>query len=257
MHYIVVDERELGSFKHFQKQYRNIVSSRELLDSSVGLKAPGESTGTCQYCYGCRRLSGWYVQQLMKLSAPEVCDSETLILMDSDFVFVRNVDLYALLDEQCLPLFRHDDKGATYSRYPAWYENANRLIGLSDDRAARYNYVTAPIYWYRSCVVALREHIERTTGLPWQRALLDSGQFSEYTLYAMYVQNRREQQRLHRFTDDWKTRLKYSFSPNSPDGVARYLEGLAPGIYGVAIERTCGMRVDEYRPAIEHMWNSL
>lgn len=253
-HYVVVHEGERRLFKRFQNQRTHLLSSAEILDSSIDFTvADADSVG--RYRYRGKPVSGWYAQQLVKLAAPQLTDAETVVLLDSDFFFLKHLDAGEFFPGEHVPLFGVDDGGAMCAKYPAWYDTASRLIALPGSRTMNFNYVTKPVCWLRGCVLRLQERIERVNQRPWQTALLDSQEFSEYTLYGMYVENNPEERARHRLTSNWGTRIKYSFTPQSAVGVAQYFGTMEQDLYGVAIHRSCGIPVQEYRPVVETLWN--
>lgn len=254
-HYVVVHKQDLELFRAFRRGRTHLLSDEEILHGSLEFTVSDEHLG--RYRYRNKPLSGWSVQQLTKLAAPEISDAVIFVLLDSDFFFLKPLDPHELFTEERLPLFCLDDGGAMYARYPSWYDNASRLTAYPKNRSVRFNYVTKPIYWLRSCVVQLRERIERAAQRPWQDALLDSQEFSEYTLYGMYVENTPEEKNRHRLTPNWRTRIKYSFVPQSTDTVVQYLSRLEQDVYGIAVHRSCGIPVNEYRPVVETLWEGI
>jgi hypothetical protein len=128
---------------------------------------------------------GWILQQLVKLSAPELVDADLYVFTDSDVAFVRPLDRTRLVDESGRALLVRCPNFGSAGRHRAWQREAARLLGLADAYTGA-DYVGNLIPWRRDVLLRLRAHIERATGRPWRRALANTLDLSEYVLYGVY-----------------------------------------------------------------------
>lgn len=129
---------------------------------------------------------GWIVQQIVKLSAPEVFQTGAVCLVDSDLLFIRpfaHDDLVPTSGPRILMRKEPDDVTA---QHPSHMRRSREILGLPPG-SERHHFMESPGIWYVDWVRALRTEIEHRQGKPWQRVLYDAGVFSEYLLYGIFV----------------------------------------------------------------------
>lgn len=125
-----------------------------------------------------RDRSGWIFQQLLKLSgAVGTCGH--FLTIDSDHLLLRP---HTFLTRDGRTVFY---RSREYHR--PYYDNIERLTGSRP--ASSLSYVAHKMLFSRRELAALREEIERRTGRPWDRAIVESldrtqlSGFSEFELY--------------------------------------------------------------------------
>lgn len=130
---------------------------------------------------GCDR-SGWIFQQLLKLSGA-VGESTRFLTIDADHLLLRPHTF-----------FTRDGRTVFYrSReyHRPYYDNIERLLGFRPGNSL--SYVAHKMLFTRSELAALRDELERRTGRPWDRAIVESldrtqlSGFSEFELYGNWV----------------------------------------------------------------------
>jgi len=184
-HYIVVDRRDEALFSTLLSARTHIVLKEDVLP--WWLHALPLSRKWWISLKG-MPVRGWIVQQIVKLSAPEICGADTYLFLDSDAFLVRGYDPREAVKDGRYPMFRelllqeraHNDE---------WHRVAARLLGLPQHDRYRTNFVTQLVTWRRENVLKLQRHIEDRLGLSWIESLLKLYVLSEYVLYGVYCEH--------------------------------------------------------------------
>jgi hypothetical protein len=130
-------------------------------------------------------IRGWILQQLIKLSAPEVVDADVFVFADSEVAFVRPFTRAHVVDSDGRVRFYRCPHFGRDGRHAEWQRAAARLIGTPDEYSGA-DYVAPLTSWRRDVLVALRARIERARRMAWRRALAHTLDFSEYVLYGVF-----------------------------------------------------------------------
>ena len=130
---------------------------------------------------------GWIMQQVTKLSANHVANTELLLFADSDLELIRPLDEGLLRRNDELRLHRIPGAKDT-AEHLQWHHRAARLLG-EPPRYFGSDYVGQLITWRRSNLEGLQAHLEAVHGTPWYRPVARSLKFSEYILYGAYVEH--------------------------------------------------------------------
>jgi Family of unknown function (DUF6492) len=135
-------------------------------------------------------VSGWLVQQLLKIGAASVLPEERCCIVDSDNVFFRKFDLSALKRPNPLPLFNASGEvPADSPMHTRWVESSHRLLGLGKPAFPATDFIGNVIIWDQIAVRAMTKRVESVTGMGWAEALCRAHDISEYMLYGYFVQN--------------------------------------------------------------------
>ena len=130
---------------------------------------------------------GWIVQQIVKLSVPEIFSDGAVCIVDSDLLFIREFDRDDLLPASGGRVLMRLEPKETAARHPHYMRKARELLKLplaSED----HHFMGYPAIWYVDWVRALRDELERCHGgQRWQKVLYDAGFFSEYLMYGVYL----------------------------------------------------------------------
>ena len=183
-HFIVVPDRDLPLFRPLQSHRRSIVAVQDILPASY-FQLPGLKKWWLDS--GLWPVRGWMMQQLTKLSADQLSDSEDIVFLDSDVEFIRPFDRSRFSSNGSLRLHRKPGEGSA-GVHLKWHHSSAALLGLEPDYFGS-DYVAALTTWRRSNLVALKSHIETQTGRPWQSAIGRQLTVSEYTLYGVFVEH--------------------------------------------------------------------
>ena len=130
---------------------------------------------------------GWIIQQIVKLSLPEIVHDRAIAILDSDIVFIRtfdNSDLGVVSDKRILV---RDEPTTESGKHRKYMEKARSLLGLSPG-STEHHYMAYPAIWYTDWVKELRKYIESIHEKPWQRVLYEANTISEYQLYGVFIE---------------------------------------------------------------------
>lgn len=135
-------------------------------------------------------VSGWHVQQLLKIAATIALPHHRFLILDSDVVFFRDFDLSRYGYPNAIPLLIQENMvTAEQPRHSRWHETSHRLLGLDTPPLPGHDFIGHLIFWDQQTARALASRIEATTKLSWIEALCRLREFSEYMLYGYFVQN--------------------------------------------------------------------
>jgi hypothetical protein len=185
-HYIIVDRRDISRFRPLSGDRTIVLTKEEILPRGfVQLPKTNRwlAPGTIF------PVAGWLVQQIAKIAAASVLSESTLVMVDSDAVFVRDVDpgIFARNGETRLYVQRGGII-AGMEAHIAWTRNACDLLGLSIEPIPTTDYIGQVISWKRDLVLQMCDRVESTTGRRWYGAVARARQFSEYLLYGLFVE---------------------------------------------------------------------
>jgi hypothetical protein len=185
-HYIFVDRRDLELFRPLSGARTEVAAKEEIMPSGI-VQLPGVN----RWVSGATLLpiSGWLVQQIAKIAAAKVLDEPTLVMVDSDAVFVRDVEANIFASAGQTRLYRSSGAiTAGMSDHLAWYRNACKLLAIAPETAPVDDYIGQIISWDRRLVSEMCTHIERVNSLPWYSAMARARRVSEYLIYGLFVE---------------------------------------------------------------------
>jgi hypothetical protein len=240
-HVVIVHDEDVGLFESTpDHDGLTVLSSRDVLPRDI------ESLRLAGY------VSGWHGQQLTKLAAADVVDTD-YVCVDSDTFWVRPVGV----DDFRTP----GGKLRLFEQHWLSAEIVSWLAGsLTAWRVDRGEHIE-PVSWVypivplaRDLVSDLRVELEGLHGMDWARVLLESKavEYSMYGVYARYVR------RLDRVV------------PTEPDLCVGYwkpqferFDALAETIAAdntkkaVMVHSHLGVSPDDYRATVEPVWRAL
>jgi hypothetical protein len=191
-HYLIVADEELPLFNHFNGARRVVVPTSQLLPAWLKPLPRFVQRKRRRYWWSLRAapVSGWHVQQIIKIAAANKFQEERCCILDSDVVFFRRFDLSALLPPNPAPLYTVPrDVAANAALHATWVRSSHRLLGLLEPAFPATDFIGHIITWDRVAVRAMIERVEKVTGLDWVEALCRVRDFSEYMLYGYFIQN--------------------------------------------------------------------
>jgi Family of unknown function (DUF6492) len=219
-HYIVVDRRDLQLFAAIADRRTVVLDIEEILPGGIR-KVPGLnrwlSPGTVL------PISGWLVQQIAKIASAFALPEPTLLMVDSDVVFVRKVDLGLFTRDGAVRLYTQRGGIAPGMMHVTWHQNACRLLGLPLENAPMDDYIGNMISWKTDLVTKMCERVERVTGIPWYEAIARARQFSEYLLYGLYVERIADAGRDVWIDENPRCNCHWLLSPLSRDEVPKFM----------------------------------
>jgi hypothetical protein len=191
-HYLVVADEELALFARFNGGRRQVLPLSQVLPPWLKPLPGFIQRKNRRYWWSFRAMpvSGWHVQQFVKIAAAsQFCEQRTCML-DSDVVFFRPFDLSGFAQPNPAPLFiRPHEIAADAPLHAPWVRSSHRLLGLPQPAFPADDFIGHIICWDRRAVRAMIARIEAVTGLDWLEALCRARDVSEYLLYGHFVRN--------------------------------------------------------------------
>jgi hypothetical protein len=131
-------------------------------------------------------IHGWGVQQLIKLAAPRVTQSDIVVCIDCDTFFVGKVTPADFMTEDQIPhLYETStDVDAEMAEWPA---RSMRFLGIKPTGRQLYRYTHSPVVFSREVLLDLHGLIEMRHRIPWMNAVIDSEMIMEYTTYGVFA----------------------------------------------------------------------
>ena len=258
-HVLVVPEADLALFEPLVGPSRRVVTVESVLPKGyVQLPAPRRvRVGPLNWrireiwAYPGGVVRGWIVQQVIKLASPSFIDREVIVLADSDIVLVAPVTIDRLVHGDSVRLYRSPEASADLATHVRWHEVSAELLGFEPRGYLGSDYIGNLITWRRSNVLELQRHLSRVAGKRWDKVVARQRQFSEYTLYGIYAEHVRGEERSgHRAEAEDLVHAGWFFDLDGDEGIEEFVDGLTPGQLGVAIQSTEPFTLEERRELI-------
>ena len=190
-HYVLVDDRDVALFAHFARPDRLILPQSQFLPWWIR-PIPFLRRRRLRYWltpFG-KPVSGWHIQQFVKIEATRRLPEARYCLIDSDVCFFRDFDLAALAEPNPTPFHVHPGGvGANRPRHIQWLGTASRLLATKPQSVPADDYIDQIIIWDQATTRAMTDRIEAVTGRGWVAALCRDRHFSEYMIYGTFVTN--------------------------------------------------------------------
>jgi hypothetical protein len=245
IHYLVVPASDVNKFKILEGGKRVVLSKESVLKKHGFYKLPFPSKinlfGLYKkivkekwYLPGCGILSGWLVQQLIKISALDYTSSEYLIFVDSDVILTRDFTEKNIFVDGDLKFFEKkiDHK---MKEHLSWWANACQLLGVNADSPG--NYIGQFVFWKACDLKGMINRIESNNSMHWSRVLSKLKVVSEYILYGCYIKKCKMSQGYFMdskglTTSIWNSELKCDLDSLKnlvqPEHVAFHLQSVMP-----------------------------
>lgn len=184
-HYVIVDGVDVALFRQIESNRTIILAAEDIVPKGI-TKLPKLNRWLAPGVV--LPISGWLIQQIIKLSAAHALKESILVMVDSDVVFVRQVDPAMFCDNGAVRLYKQRDGIQAGMLHVEWHQNACRLLGLPVEQPPMDDYIGNMISWKRSLVLEMTKRVEAVTGSPWHVAIARARRFSEYLLYGLFVE---------------------------------------------------------------------
>jgi hypothetical protein len=191
-HYLLVPDSDLPLFSHFESERRTVLPASQFLPHWLRPLPRIIQRKRRQFWWSFRTqpVSGWHVQQFLKIAATIALPHLRYCILDSDVVFFRDFDLSRFEFPNSIPLLRMPDAVASsHIRHSHWIETTHQLLGLPTPPLPAADYIGHIIFWDQQTTGAMASKIEAVTGLDWVEALCRTREFSEYMLYGYFAQS--------------------------------------------------------------------
>ncbi len=198
---------------------------------------------------------GWIAQQIMKISAAANSPTEIIVHVDSDGVFIRplTADMLARPDGK-VRFYRHPQK-SDLPTHQLWRETACRLLGLKLNSVDAGDYIDICVVWRRSVVRRMIARLEEVGGADWRKILARTPNFSEYTLYGLFVESLGIETAGHFRADKSQVHGIWTVEeePACPEDETKFVEALQPHHIACLIQSTMTMSFGARRSLLERV----
>lgn len=134
-------------------------------------------------------IRGWVLQQVLKFAACTAVEADSVVIIDSDVVLVRDIETGDFQRSGTIRLYENPNAiTADMERHMAWTHTAHRLLGLPAPGPAPHpDYIGGIVSWDPRIVAACLERVEQVAGCSWGTAIGRELHISEFILYGTYV----------------------------------------------------------------------
>ena len=192
-HYLLVPDCDLPLFAHFESERRCVLPASKFLPKWLRPLPRIIQRNRRQYWWSFRTapVSGWHVQQLLKIAAAIALPEQRYCILDSDVVFFRDFDLSRFEYPNPIPLLnRPDEVTSDHIRHSHWIET-------TPSPARTANAAASGVRFHRSCHFLgpgddARDGFDKSRTSPasiGSRRLCRTRGFSEYMLYGYFAQS--------------------------------------------------------------------
>jgi hypothetical protein len=191
-HYLLVPDCDVSLFSQFEGERRIVIPASTFLPNWLRPLPRIVQRKRRQFWWSLRAkpVSGWHVQQFLKIAATISLPYQRYCILDSDIVFFRDFDLSRFGYPNSIPLLNMaNEVTADQPRHSRWVETSHKLLGLPTPPLPASDFIGHIIFWDQQTISAMASKIEAVTKLDWIEALCRTREFSEYMLYGYFVQN--------------------------------------------------------------------
>ena len=251
-HYVIVHDEDVPLFAPHAAPGRIILPSSRFLPWTVRhfpLRWRGRHYWV--HPYG-KPLSGWHVQQIVKIAAAASLPQTRYWILDSDLVFFRDFDLSRFAAAAPVPILAHPNGiTAELPRHVAWIAAAHRLLGLPAPTFPALDCINHLILWDQATLSAALARIEATSGRGWTETLCRERDFSEYLIYGSFVTATQEAPCRHDLTTDDPCRTHWGSERLDAAGVLDLMREAGPKEIALCIQSFGETLLSEVRRALE------
>jgi hypothetical protein len=191
-HYLLVPDSDLALFAHLASERREVLPASKFLPRWLRPLPRIVQRKRRQFWWSLRArpVSGWHVQQYLKIAATISLPHQRYCILDSDVVFFRDFDLSRYQYPNSVPLLDvREEITSEQIRHARWVETSHELLGLPTPPLPASDFIGHIIFWDQQATRAMAARIEAVTNLHWVDALCQTREFSEYMLYGYFVQS--------------------------------------------------------------------
>ena len=191
-HYLLVPDSDYELFSCFVSDRRAVIPASAFLPAWLRPMPRMFQRKRRQFWWSMRAkpVSGWHVQQFLKIAATMALPHERYCILDSDIVFFRDFDLARFETPNTLPLFRvTNEVTADQASHSRWVTTSHQLLGLPVPPLPAPDYIGHIIFWDRDTTRAMVKRMEAVTGCSWVEALCRTRDVSEYMLYGYFAES--------------------------------------------------------------------
>jgi len=206
-HYVVVQDEDLSLFEEFRdRPGLTLLSTRDVLPVDVErlrvrARQLSERFGRnfTRICGSLKRqfgwpiwpsYTGWHTQQLCKLKLATECESDTVVVIDSDVVVTPNAsagDFISTSGAVCFASWK--PRAELKGKVRKWVAESEQLVGAGQEADPFNVYFDTPFVFDRNRLTAALADLESRSAKKWWQALLDRPprRWSEFGFYKAFL----------------------------------------------------------------------
>lgn len=199
-------------------------------------------------------LGGWFVQMYTKMLAADYCDYETIVCIDSDMAFVRQVDASDFHSGGKTHLYRRT--AGLDVEMVEWVGRSMRFLGINPCGKEACGYTYSPLPMSRRVLQSLYNFIEQRTSQPWLESVVAQPWLTEYTTYGVFAEH--VDHLRHVFVKE-PSLAGWCWWPADTMDIGGRLETLCSNkdVKIVGIQSNLRKDVDNYANDIRRLWNEI
>jgi len=255
-HYLLVPDCDLALFSGFESEHRKVLPASQFLPKWLRPLPRIVQRKRRQYWWSLRTkpVSGWHVQQYLKIAATISLPCQRYCILDSDVVFFRDFDLSRFEYPNSIPLLNvQNEITSEQIRHARWVETTHELLGLPAPPLPASDFIGHIIFWDQQTTRAMTSKIEAVTHLDWVEALCRTREFSEYLLYGYFAQNDARFSGRHSLSPRSQCVSYWDQPELSKEGVNQLLRRARKDDVAFSVASFSGTPVQIIRAAIEEM----
>ncbi|MFD1719774.1 DUF6492 family protein [Georgenia deserti] len=203
---------------------------------------------------------GWVAQQLVKLAAVAASPARSVLVVDSDVVFVRPFALRDYTAGASQVLYRLPDAvDRRMSRHMLWDDTARQLLGLpATATARRHDYICWPCLWNPAVVRGMLQRVSaQAGGRPWTRVIGRCLHVSEMVLYGVFVDEIVSDTEVVTHIDEMRCLTQPDEVAFDHSAMDQFIAGLRPRDVAVMVSARSGTPLQVRREAILRATSAL
>lgn len=254
-HILVVPAGDWASFSDLQSRRRKVITQESVIPwyfrrvpSPRRLHIPGVINRPIRQAWlsPVGLLSGWLIaNSIVKIASPSYCDTDLIVLADSDMEIIKPFDASLFDLNGKVPL--HARKAAPI--HQSWNRSAARMLGIPSQDYFGFDFIGHLVAWKRENVLLMQKHIEAHMHMPWPLVMAWLRDVAETVTYGIYCQEVLGEKSGHIFTEGFT----YSFWSNSKyeDNLDQLGREMPVDAVAVLIQSTSVISLDERRRMID------
>lgn len=252
-HYILVDRKDLKLFRKIKEKNTQIIPKESILPWWI---LHSQLSKKWWISLKSLPIRGWIVQQISKLSVAEHFTEDIFIFVDSDVVFIRPFNLYDLILNGKVSLFREPATDSiSMSSHYMWHQSAHRLLCLPPPIFPAPGYIGQIVAWRRENILKLYRHIEMIDKRNWIVSLANLWQFSEYILYGTFCEHVLKEESGHYFDSKILCHNYWSHQDLTNVELIDFLKNTSSQHIGLMISSKANIPVCHYKDLIIKMFD--
>jgi hypothetical protein len=235
-HYIIVNDGDYTLFKHLEGEKRRVLKYSDVIPSRLKVLPRGIFKRDYWVSWNGLPLKGWHVQQIVKIAATANLPEKRVCIVDSDMVFVKDIDLSPYKSPHILPLYTIDRIiPHTKPNHSEWVKSAYKLLGLGEPDYPVDDHIGSIVFWDKATAQGLIQRIETVTGKEWSTALQHAYKFSEYLLYGYFVKSS-EFKASHKPTEQSVCHIYWHGDALNEERLSLFMQDIKPHQFAIGIQ---------------------